>query len=187
MPNGLGGFICQCPPGYSGARCEDSKHDYIVLVIDRWYIFEFSYSKMILACLNRAWIKAVVWERMVVFDAYAHRTILAVDVKHLTHVQVILAWTEACVNQWMAMVVIYAYVCLAIMVHDVKIVRIYDRFFFAFNIWLLLNTDVILFFSTRRSMCTKPLLEWWPMCRQWYRRFYMCLYSTLYRSTMRRW
>ena len=59
----------------------------------------------------------------------------------------------------MAMVAIYAYVLLAIMVPNVKTVRTYDRLFFRTRIRLLLNMDVILSFLSGDPCAQNPCLN----------------------------
>jgi hypothetical protein len=40
VSNGFGGFTCQCPPGYSGHRCEDRKN-IIVFISCMFYLLCF--------------------------------------------------------------------------------------------------------------------------------------------------
>ena len=60
---------------------------------------------------------------MVAFDVCVHLGTLVVDVKFATPAKVIHAWTVACVNQWIAIVVIYAHVLVVLVDLAVKQVR----------------------------------------------------------------
>jgi len=126
--NNFGGFTCQCPTGYSGQRCQDCEKC-IELNVFRFLSFFFVY-KMILVLLNRAWIRAIASKKTVVFVAYVHLDLQALDVIFVRHVKVILAWMEAHAKLLTIILAINAYVLLVIMAHIVKLVRILHDFLY---------------------------------------------------------